>query len=277
MPLPFIVLDQNRMRCADTILSAINRCRQENLHLLVPDVAGFEFSKGSDPHLNWNRSLRLIAPYAELVVAGRKISDVWNEEISQGVPSINVVDHGATTHFRTLLRMIEDDDATGLCQIIDGPGWHSMQATLDTWSHPEQFKAMVHAVRDGIQRTLADVTIRNLRQDPEGAIALWLESTDGITFVFQCIQSRGADAEAALQLANRPSVVGAFSSGLAALALYWIAFGGLESAKPEDITNDIVDLEYGTLGALSDSLLTSDGRLKVIHRAIDGWLDGRAR
>jgi len=277
VPLSFIVLDQNRMRSGETISSALDRCCRENVRLLIPDGAGFEFSKGSDPHLNWTRSLQLIAPFAELVVVGRKISHVWNEEILQGVPSIDVVDDGGTTRFRELLRQIEAGDATGLRQIIDGPGWSSMEASLDNWSHHEQFKAMIKTFRDALQPSLTEATVKDLRTNSDDAIARWLESVDGMSFVFQGIQSRGVKAEAALGLAARPSVIGAFISGMAALALYWIAFGGLESAKPEIITNDIVDLEYGVIGALSDSLLTSDRRLKAIHHAIKRGLDGRAR
>jgi len=55
-----------------------------------------------------------------------------------------------------------------------------------------------------------------------------------------------------------------------------LAFGGLEEAKPEGVTNELHDLEYGILGALSHSLLTADKRLKVIHYAIrSGYLGGK--
>jgi hypothetical protein len=41
-----------------------------------------------------------------------------------------------------------------------------------------------------------------------------------------------------------------------------LAFGGLDQAKPGDATNDLHDLEYAILGALSHSLLTIDKRLQ---------------
>ena len=50
------------------------------------------------------------------------------------------------------------------------------------------------------------------------------------------------------------SAYGGFLSGMAAIAPYWLAFGGLDAAKPEAVTNDLHDLEYGILGALSHSL-----------------------
>jgi hypothetical protein len=103
----------------------------------------------------------------------------------------------------------------------------------------------------------------------------WLSSADGVRFVFQGIQARGASREFALRLATEPSAYGGFLSGMAAIGLYWLALGGLDAAKPEAVTNDLHDLEYGILGALSHSLLTVDKRLKVIHQAIRGGYVGR--
>ena len=62
---------------------------------------------------------------------------------------------------------------------------------------------------------------------------------------------------------------------MAAMGLYWLAFGGLEETKPEGVTNDLHDLEYAIVGALSQSLLTADKRLKVIHYAIRSAYLGR--
>lgn len=64
-------------------------------------------------------------------------------------------------------------------------------------------------------------------------------------------------------------------SGMAAIGLYWLAFGGLEGAKPKSVENDLHDLEYAIIGSLSHSLLTADKRLNVIYRAIKSGYLGR--
>src|SRR5258708_2631723 len=118
MPLAFVVVDQNQMRRAEVIAAAMEQCRQEHLQLLIPDVAGFEFSKvlskGGDPFLAWRHSLQSIAPFSSRVVIGRKLTDVWNEELSEGAPSVRIVDDGATELFRNLLRQITSGDESGL-------------------------------------------------------------------------------------------------------------------------------------------------------------------
>ncbi len=279
MPLPFIVVDQNQMRCPDIIAAAMDQCRREQLQVLVPDVAGFEFSKviskGGDPILTWKHSLQSIAPFADQVVLGRKMTDVWKEEINEGVPSVSIVDDGATELFRNLLRQISSGNESGLRDLIDGSVLRLMPTSLDHWSNHDDHKVMLRTVHDSLRSQLAEATIKDLRTRTVDGMVAWLSSADSVRFFFRGIQARGASREAALRLATASSAYGGFLSGMAAISLYWLAFGGLDAAKPEAVTNDLHDLEYGILGALSHSLLTTDKRLKVIHQAIRGGYVGR--
>lgn len=134
---------------------------------------------------------------------------------------------------------------------------------------------MIRTVRNSLRSQLAEETIKDLRSRTAAGIVAWLSSADGIRFVFQGIQASGASPEAALRLAVEPSAYGGYVSGIAAMGLYWLAFSGLDDANPEALTNDLHDLEYGILGALSHSLLTADKRLKVIHQAIKSGNAGR--
>jgi hypothetical protein len=73
---------------------------------------------------------------------------------------------------------------------------------------------------------------------------------------------------ASLRLASSPSVTASFISGFAAVAFYWLAYGGLDDAAPEKSTSDLLDVEYATLGSLSVSLLSNDRRLNTIYQAM---------
>jgi len=61
----------------------------------------------------------------------------------------------------------------------------------------------------------------------------------------------------------------------AAVALYWLAFGGLDQAVPAKATNDLHDVEYAILGSLSVGLLSNDKRLSTICRAMAASARGR--
>lgn len=277
MTMPFIVVDQNQLRQTDAIESALDRCCRENLQLLIPDGAGFEFSKGSDPHQTWICSLHQLAPYAELVVAGRKITEILRDEIKIGIPCVDVTDHGATNIFRRVLHQIAVGDESGVRDLIDGPVTRLMPESLTHWSNHDLNKSMILTIRDSLKSSLAIATIKNLRNHKVDAMIDWLSSVDGVKFVLQGIQSRGASSETALRLAVEPSAVGGFVSGMVSMGLYWLAFNGLDSAKSKALTNDLHDLEYAVLGSLSNSLLSKDKRLNTIHQAIRGGTEGRER
>src|SRR5262245_10974438 len=104
MTFPFIVVDQNQLQIAESIASLVDRCCREDLQILIPDVAGFEFSKGSNPHYTWRRCLQHLAPYAELVVVGRKLSQLWRDELASGKACANIVEFDATELLRKILR-----------------------------------------------------------------------------------------------------------------------------------------------------------------------------
>ena len=152
-----------------------------------------------------------------------------------------------------------------------------MPESLTHWSNHDQNKSLILTVRDSLRSSLTDATIKDLRNHTVNAMIAWLSSVDGVRFVFEGIQSRIASSETALRLAFGPSAIGGLVSGMCSMGLYWLAFGGLDTAKSEALTNDLHDLEYAVLGALSNSLLSNDKRLNVIHQAIRGGTEGRAR
>jgi hypothetical protein len=110
--------------------------------------------------------------------------------------------------------------------------------------------------------------LKRLRRSPHEEVTSWLASVAGTRFVFQGILSRGASADVAVHLSANPSVSAAFFSTIYGLALHWIAFGGLASAKATAFTNDLHDIDYAVLGSLSVDLLSDDCRLNAIHRAV---------
>lgn len=117
--------------------------------------------------------------------------------------------------------------------------------------------------------------IKSLRRAPEEEIAKWLSSENGTRFVFRGLIHRGADNTTAYELTRTPSVSAGFISSLAALAIHWIAKGGIESAKTTIFSGDLNDIEYIILGALSRSLATTDHRAEQICNAVTAAFESR--
>jgi hypothetical protein len=276
--LPFIVIDQNRLRDANMVASTIEQCRENGLEVLVPDVAGFEFSKAidrpEDALRTWRCSLQHLASSPELVVAGRKLPDLWNEELATGTPVIKVVDDKATPPLRDLLRGINASEST-LRSFVTERVARIMPASLEHWSQHEGHREMLVKVRDLLKPYLSEGTIKNLRKNTSAAVGSWMASADAVRFVFQGLKHAGAADKVSLCLATQPSVYGGLFSGMAAIVLYWLGAGGLDLVDPKKATNDLHDLEYAILGALSHALVTTDKRLGTIEQAIRGGYAGR--
>ena len=274
---PYLVIDQNQLRRADAIADAVSRCQNDDLQLLVPDGAGFELSKSSDVFDTWQNSCELIAPHSNLLVASRKMTDMMRTEIRIGQPIDSLADTGATEVFRGILDDFANGDESSLRQLVEGPVKDKMPASLNAWSDCEAHRSMISQMRDMLKEMLSDEAVKRLRRSPESEFASWLSSTDGMWFVFQKIRLHGETDVSALRLASAPSVTGAFISSLAAVALYWLAFGGLETVNPEKVTNDLHDIEYAVLGSLSVGLLSADKRLQNIHEAVKSAQASRHR
>lgn len=169
---------------------------------------------------------------------------------------------------RALLRDLAQEEFVKLNEMIDGPVRQLMPASLVVWDDSEEHRRWIVTIRDTLRSTMTDETLKRVRNKPAGALSEWLSSVDGIRFVFQGINSRLGNAVPSLCLASSPSVNASFVSGLAAVAIHWLAFGGLEAAAPAKSTNDLLDIEYATLGSLSVSLLSDDKRLNGVCQAI---------
>ncbi len=178
MALPFIVVDQNQIRHADVIAAAMEQCCREHLHALLPEGAAFEFSKvmskGGDPFLTWKSSLHPIAAFSEHVVVGRKLPEVWKEEINAGAPFVSIVDDRATELFRNLRRQIHSGDDSGLRDLIDGSVRQLMPTSLDHWSNHKEHRAMLRTFRDLLRSQLAEATIKDLRTRQADGVVAWL-------------------------------------------------------------------------------------------------------
>ena len=189
-------------------------------------------------------------------------------EARTGQPSHDLVERGASARFCDMLSDLAGGDESSLRRVVDNLENGSLPASLEIWSDSESHRATIIWMRDLLRQELTLREVKALLRDPVGELSSWITSTNGVGYVYHAIIARGVDSVSALRLAATPSVIGAFISSLALVALYWLAFGGLENAKPEMITNDLHDIEYAVLGSLSVELLSSDKRLQAITRAV---------
>jgi len=195
---PFIVLDQNVMRDSRALSLAWDRCRCERLQLLIPHVAGFEFSKGSKQFDTWRRSLEYVRKHPEFVSVARKITNMLDEERRTGQPCRILVEQEATVLFRQLLDDLAHEDFSRLNEMIDGPIRRLMPKSLVVWNDSEQHRQWIGRIRNGLQSTMSNESLSKLRNKTDVGLVEWLLSDDAKRIDFQGINSKLANDEVSL-------------------------------------------------------------------------------
>jgi hypothetical protein len=261
-----IVVDQNVLRDRSLMLAAAERCRRDGLSLLLPDVAGFEFSKGSRQFETWRRSLERLQSCRDVLAVGRKLSLMLDEERANGRRCDTLVDSAGTNRIRLVLDGLVRRDDSSLRSLVDG--LRTGMAPASFWQDSAQHLQLIVRMRDGLRSEMNSGFVTSLRRNPHSEMTVWLSSEIGARLVFQGIRSLGVSDVGSLGLSLSDSVLVTFVLALSALSIHWLAFGGFESASPGATTNDLLDVEYATLGSLSTELLTRDKRLKAIRDAV---------
>jgi len=271
---PYIVLDQNPCRKRAVMAALFRRCRENKLGILLPDTAIYEFSKGSQAYDTWRRSLEHLCTQPELVFAGRSLGKMMAHEISTGQPLQDVVDHEVTLQFRQMLSGLQvGNDArmkralSKIARIID-----TEKALRER--HDEN-KSIVLKLRDHWKKSLPDADLKSLRNDNRETFVRILAELETAAIVFEAAKHDGCTDASASVLTLGPSVYGHVVLGLAALALDWLAQGGIDGIAPEKITNDYHDLDYICTASFCTDLVTEDRRANRIYSGMIEALERR--
>lgn len=265
--LPYIVLDQNRCRSRETVEELFRRCGREGLKVLLPDTAIYEFSNVTSPYLTWRRSLEELCREPELVVAGRSVGEMMSEEIQSGQPKSDVIDPEVTPRFQRLLAELRQGDDNRVNQALREVARFIDREKRLREQH-EANKAIVMALRDVWKNSLTDTDLTMLRRQDEATYVRILSELETAAIVFQAAKGDGCSDETAYTLTLGPSIYSHTVYALAALALDWLAQGGLDGLDPGKITNDFFDLDYAVTATYCSGLVTADGRCNRVYSGL---------
>jgi len=274
---PFLVLDQNVLRDRTRVQSLFDRCDGERIGIIVPDIAGFEWSRGRLPRENWRRGLEFLKSRSDLVYVSPKFTQLARTEIGSGKPSDSIVCPEATRRFRQILTSLAQQEPETLDAIEESFARVPLEDGKQAWGQHDEFKQMVIRAGHLIGQRFTPDDLAEMRRSPTEASLEFLTSERGVKFIFEGLQHFTKDPRKAFALSAVPSVQAAFMSGLAAMALHWQAFGGLESISASKVTNDFLDLAYAVPASFCLELVSDDKRALEMCRAITAGADFRAK
>mgnify|MGYP003662944031 CR=1 FL=1 len=271
---PFIVVDQNQCRKQQSVDDLIRRCYQQELGLLLPDTAIYEFSKGTKAYNTWRHSLELICKEPGLVFAGRSIGKMMNEEVATGTALNDVIDQEVTPRLRQLLTELKTGDDSrinkSLAEVVK-----FIDDEKDLREQHDVNKSIVDSLTEHWKSSLSDDDLKKLRQPDRETFVRILSQLETARIVFEAAKADGCSDEIATSLTVGPSVYGHVVLGLAALSLDWLAQGGLDGAKADKITNDFHDLDYICTATFCTDLVTDDRRANRVYSAMIDALERR--
>jgi hypothetical protein len=275
-PFPYLVLDQNVLRNAEAIAKVRDECCRNGCWLLLPDGAFFEMSVAANPLDTWTRSLEHLKELPELVCVSCKMMDLVASEKVMRQPVEDIVNREATAFLRSLLTAMRTG-GSDLQAILHGPAANQLKAGKAAWSNSEFHKQMFVKMRDLFKETLTVSQLKRMRANPRKELETWVSSTEGTRFVFQWLQWQGLDEVTSIHLATQPSITAAFATSIAGVAIYWLAFDGLNGVDSAKVTNDMHDVEYVAFASLCRELVSCDRRANTIHRAVRAGMESRSK
>ncbi len=199
-----------------------------------------------------------------------------DEELQRGDPCRELIDDNRTWHLRSALHGLETGDDSAIREITENRLPQFLPRAKEIWDNHEDHKEWLVVLQKLLAAT-DPIRLKRMRAMPAEGLAEWVSSPVVGALIFQDFERKGLEKQIAMRLTLEPSVRAVFVSALATLAGYWFAFGGLQSTPAAVATNDLLDLEYVVLGAMSQGFCTQDKRAKIVYKSVSAALESRCR
>jgi hypothetical protein len=253
---PHLVVDQNMLRDAATLRAASGP-------FVLPDVAIAELFKGDAWEYVAERSLQVLAASPSSVVVAHSVGHMLREEQRTSVLE-PIIDEVATSAFQDFLRQVANSPSAAFDRYRERIEGARTAAGGQHFDDVRNTDTVVN-VRNAWLEELHENELRALRQrdgDISPIFVRLLSDGSMVRTVSDMLLNAGYSVNVAQQLAFFPSFTGALCTGLVALALQWIARGGLDGqTDPQVLTNDLADLDYLVMSMFCGGLLSRERKV----------------
>lgn len=257
----FFVVDQNYLRSND--LKGLLQS-QGNSVIVFPDIALLEMLKTDQWKSTMQRSLRILSSVPQRVYISISIGVAMRKELDSGrMANGHMIDRPATKWFRVLLREIatgrEGASIEAIAKKILVVQRQVMEDELNGEANKERLQNLIQTLQPPVlsEELLKDFRANRVIPDQRRKII-----ADATPYVLKELfkEAQFSDNKAKVFLKQRPTVLRNTYSKLW-LCLSWLARGGIETAKVDTITNDVIDQEYVITATFFDGILSKEPRV----------------
>ena len=271
--LPYVVLDQNCLRDKPIISESVSRAREEGELIVLTETAFYEMMKSKDWDSYYELSLVGLTEFPESVVGARSIGAMLEVEERDGIPQRYIVDDTWTSMLRehlTNLRVGPDK----IMEINKIFAARLQDGMFNTEFYERNKAVLVRMVKD-LSDNLPPEFVKNLRQRNRQALVNFMASDEVMSVCIDSIRDSGHSRDVAIMLALEPSVSSYHFLSTLALALKWVALGGIEMTTPERLNNDSLDMDYITISLFCKKLISKDQEMTWIYSVLREAIDRR--
>lgn len=254
-----VVVDSNVLREERTVERLAADHRAGGPAIAIPEIALFEMTKNADCwESTVRRSLREVARFPDAVVLTTALKPLGVGEHRAGQPTASVISPRTD-----LLRQVLRDLAAGSGDSLDAflAKVKAGRQALEHASHAVDSRATMQA----LDKVAAPVTDRRERASVSDdlargnrgnfrklAIAVLQRSVN------EAALAKITSARVAAALWATPSVTALHALAMGLLALEWVMRGGVHSASPKRVANDVLDWEYALTAFWTEGYCCAD-------------------
>ncbi len=258
---PVLVLDNNVLRNERVIEGCIARYLRTGEQFALPSMVMFELTKHPD---DWEKTVRRSLEYVvrcpEALVITSTAKDLGAAEEATGRPTQRVVDEKMTGAWRKLLSDLRAGDGPDL----DYFRWAvpNLRGELRFEEYETDSRAMMQKLKAianaSFPRELLARVGDDLSKDDRRSFREFLVNVYSVERLRDAHVRRGVPQANADALLVAPSVSYLFALAVGAIGLEWMFRGGIDTASPRRVANDILDIEYAIPALWIGQLVAKD-------------------
>jgi hypothetical protein len=232
---------------------------------VITDFCCMECYKG-DPLVAIRRSVAILAQYSDQVVVLKGTQDIAVLTGQRLTNRTDLVDWDQSSGFALFCAAV-DRARTGEKELVSQIKSHGAVAN----DYLEQLRSQASSLATSIRKIgdeLPPQTVKRLRSKTPLTVDDIRGVMTGVTVLARTIfESHPEFAGEALESNPSSSFVFRFSLACYLLTVSWIASGGVESAPPARLANDVVDMNYVATATYFDGIVSDDRKLNEICAA----------
>ena len=256
----FIVVDQNYLRneeLKDLLQS------DPSVVIVLPHVALLEMLKTSQWKTIMQHSLEILSSVSRRVYVSISIGVAIRRELNYGrTVNGHLIDRPITKWFRGLLREVATGQEGAKTEMIAGKILAFQRQVVEEELNGKVNKAKLQELIQTLEPPVLSEELwkdfRAGRVSADQRRKIIIEAAPHVLDFF--LQAQFSANKAKVFLKQQPVVLRYTYSRLW-LCLWWLARGGIESAKENTITNDVIDQQYVITATFFNGILSKDARV----------------